>query len=161
MKKDVYLLLGSNIENRKGNISKALQLLANKIGEVVKLSSLYETAAWGKTDQSAFINQAVLIQTEMLAINLLACLKSIEKKVGRTDTEKWGPRVIDIDILFYNTEIIQTPTLQVPHPYLPVRRFALLPLAEIAEVFVHPVLKKNIAELLAECPDKNEASIYK
>ena len=159
MREDVYLLLGSNVGDRKSNTNKAIELIRADISPSIRLSSLYETAAWGKTGQAAFLNQAIAIQTDIKPLLLLGLLKKIEKATGRQETEKWGPRVIDIDILFYGPEIIQGPELQVPHPYLPVRRFALLPLAEIAGDFVHPVLKKTIKELLAECPDTSEVIV--
>lgn len=160
MREDVYLLLGSNVGDRRTNIEKAIKLIGGKINQPVRLSGLYETAAWGKTDQDAFLNQAIAVQTNIKPLPLLALLKEIEKATGRLETEKWGPRVIDIDILLYGSEIIQEPELQIPHPYLPVRRFALLPLAEIAGGFVHPVLKKTVIKLLEECPDKSDVKIY-
>ena len=156
----IYLLLGSNVGDRIANIEQACRLIQNELCSSIIRSHLFETAAWGKTDQAAFLNQAVAIETDIEPLTLLASLKKIEKAVGRVDTEKWGPRVIDIDILFYDGEIIQEPTLQVPHPYLPVRRFALLPLEEIAADLIHPVLKKTIKELLAECPDESEVKLY-
>ncbi len=160
MREDVYLLLGSNVGDRDANIAKACELIGQETGSSIRQSALYETAAWGKTDQAAFLNQAIAIDTDLAPLALLTLLKKIEKRVGRIDTEKWGPRVIDIDILFYGREIIQLPELQVPHPYLPVRRFALLPLSEIADMR-HPVLKKTIKDLLAECPDTSEVKVYK
>jgi 2-amino-4-hydroxy-6-hydroxymethyldihydropteridine diphosphokinase len=159
MRELVYLLLGSNVGDRKANIEKANTLITEEIALVVR-SPYYETAAWGKTDQSAFLNLAISLHTRLEPLILLAKLKEIEKRVGRVDTEKWGPRVIDIDILFYGPQIIQEPYLQIPHPYLPVRRFALVPLADIAGAFVHPVLKKTIKELLADCPDTAEVRLY-
>ena len=157
---DVYLLLGSNIGDREANLKRACELIRDEVSTDITQSHLYETAAWGKTDQAAFLNQAIMIQTDTEPLVLLTLLKNIEKKVGRVDTEKWGPRVIDIDILFYGSEIIQAPELQVPHPYLPVRRFALLPMAEIAGDLMHPVLKKTIEELLKLCPDTSEVKLY-
>ena len=157
---DVYLLLGSNIGDREANLKRACELIRDEVSTDITQSHLYETAAWGKTDQAAFLNQAIMIQTDTEPLVLLTLLKNIEKKVGRVDTEKWGPRVIDIDILFYGSEVIQAPELQVPHPYLPVRRFALLPMSEIAEDLMHPVLKKTIEELLKLCPDTSEVKLY-
>ena len=157
---DVYLLLGSNIGDREANLKRACELIRDEVSTDITQSHLYVTAAWGKTDQAAFLNQAIMTQTDTEPLVLLALLKNIEKKVGRVDTEKWGPRVIDIDILFYGSEIIQAPELQVPHPYLPVRRFALLPMAEIAGDLMHPVLKKTIKELLKLCPDTSEVKLY-
>jgi 2-amino-4-hydroxy-6-hydroxymethyldihydropteridine diphosphokinase len=160
MREDVYLLLGSNVGDRRSNINLAVELIRKEISPLIRPSGLYETAAWGKTDQASFLNQAIAIQTDIKPLALLAILKNIEKAAGRLETEKWGPRVIDIDILFYGSEIIQEPDLQVPHPYLPVRRFALLPLVEIAGGFVHPVLKKTTKALLQESPDMSEVKVY-
>lgn len=160
MPRKIYLLLGSNLGDRKANIEQACRHIQNELSPTIIRSHLFETAAWGKTDQAAFLNQAVAVETDIEPLELLSLVKEIEKAVGRVDTEKWGPRVIDIDLLFYGDEIIQEPTLQIPHPYLPVRRFALLPLAEIAADIIHPVLKKTIKELLAECPDESEVKLY-
>ena len=157
---DVYLLLGSNVGDREANLKRACELIRDEVSTDITQSHLYETAAWGKTDQAAFLNQAIMIQTDTEPLVLLTLLKNIEKKVGRVDTEKWGPRVIDIDILVYGSEVIQAPELQVPHPYLPVRRFALLPMSEIAGDLMHPVLKKTIEELLKLCPDTSEVKLY-
>jgi 2-amino-4-hydroxy-6-hydroxymethyldihydropteridine diphosphokinase len=157
---EVYLLLGTNMGERIANIVKAVTAIGSKVGKVSIISAIYETAAWGKTDQDSFLNLAILVSTFLAPIDLLHELKTIEKEVGRTDTEKWGPRVIDIDIIFYGSELIQQPELQIPHPYLPVRRFALLPLSDIAIDFIHPLLKKSVKELLAECPDQSEVRVY-
>jgi 2-amino-4-hydroxy-6-hydroxymethyldihydropteridine diphosphokinase len=156
MTEEVYLLLGSNEGDRSRNLSKAIELISHSAGKLLKVSSIYETAAWGKTDQAAFLNQAICISSTLPPLEVLNHLKAIEKEVGRISTEKWGPRIIDIDILFYGHEILQQPELQVPHPYLPVRRFALLPMSEIAGSFIHPVLEKTITQLLAECPDSSD-----
>ena len=160
MREDVYLLLGSNVGDRRSNIDRAVELMSYEDISLTVSSSLYETAAWGKTDQAAFLNQAIAVHTNIKPLPLLALLKKIEKDTGRQETEKWGPRVIDIDILFYGSEIVQEPDLQIPHPYLPVRRFALLPLAEIASGFIHPVLKKTVLKLLEECPDRSDVKSY-
>jgi 2-amino-4-hydroxy-6-hydroxymethyldihydropteridine diphosphokinase len=156
---EVYLLLGSNIGDRLVNIDMACELIRKEINISIETSRIYETAAWGKIDQSSFLNQAICIQTDIEPLTLLRILKKIEKAVGRIDTEKWGPRVIDIDILFYGQKVIQDPELQIPHPYLPVRRFVLLPMIDIAPHFMHPVLKKTITELLATCPDTSEVNV--
>ena len=104
---NVYLLLGSNEGDREANIKRALYLIGSQAGSVLASSPIYETAAWGKTDQAAFLNQAVCISYEQAALLLLQTLKTIEKEVGRISTEKWGPRIIDIDILLFNADIIQ------------------------------------------------------
>ncbi len=161
MTEEVYLLLGSNVGDRDSNLSRAIERISQSAGELLKVSRIYETAAWGKIDQASFLNQAVYINTAHAPLELLTQLKNIEKEVGRVSTEKWGPRVIDIDILFYGSEIIQSPQLQVPHPYMPVRRFALLPLAEVTGDFMHPVLRKSVSALLTECPDVSDVRLYK
>jgi 2-amino-4-hydroxy-6-hydroxymethyldihydropteridine diphosphokinase len=161
MAEEVYLLLGSNEGDRDRNLSRAVELISEPAGKQLKTSSIYETAAWGKTDQAAFLNQAIAISSELKPMELLRYLKDVEKQLGRVSSEKWGPRVIDIDILLYGDKVMQEPELQLPHPYLPVRRFALLPLAEIAGGFVHPVLQKTVMQLLAECPDESEVRVHK
>lgn len=159
MAQKAYLLLGTNEGERQTNLAKAIELINKWAGKVIAQSSVYETAPWGKTDQASFLNMAISIETDLPPLVLLEHLKDIEKQVGRVSTEKWGPRVIDIDILFYGDEVVQVPELQVPHPYLPVRRFALLPMAQIAGGLVHPVLRRTVSELLEECPDGSEVVI--
>jgi len=150
---NVYLLLGSNETDRFGNLEKACEWIALRCGKILKKSALYETEAWGLKEQNAFINQAVLIETSFAPKELLLQLKAIEKEIGRVETVKWGPRVIDIDILFYGNDVLDTEELKVPHPFLHERRFTLAPLNEIAAEFVHPVLNKTVNELLQNCND--------
>lgn len=150
---DVYLLLGSNVGNRGENLTRALELISLKAGGVTLKSKLYETEPWGMKEQQSFLNQAVMIQSNLEAVELLTVLKGIEKEVGRQAGEKWGPRIIDIDILFYGNHIIDTLQLKVPHPYIQERRFALVPLFEIAPAFIHPVFGKSVGEMLGECGD--------
>ena len=151
--KEVYLLLGSNEGNRLQNLETARKFVTDKCGTIAKYSSLYETAAWGLAEQQNFINQAIMIKTKIEPESLLITLKEIEKETGRVETIKWGPRIIDIDILFYSSEIIDTPFLKIPHPLLHERRFTLVPLNEITGSFIHPILKKSISQLLDECTD--------
>ena len=151
-----YLLTGGNIGNRKAMLQKAIQLLNEYCGKVTAESSLYETAAWGKTDQSAFLNQALELETGLNARQLIRKILKVEKLMGRERKEKYGPRIIDIDILLFNDETHDIPFLKLPHPEIQNRRFALIPLEEIAADIIHPVLKKTIKQLLADCPDKLE-----
>ena len=124
-------------------LHKAIALINRDCGEVVTISSAYETAPWGNTDQPAFLNQALLLETTYTAEMLMPKLLLIEEEMGRKRLNKYGPRMIDIDILLFNDEIHKQPALEIPHPQLPFRRFALVPLSEIAPTVVHPVLKKN------------------
>ena len=144
--------------NRKETLQKALTLIEQYCGNIISLSSVYETAAWGKRDQPSFFNQAIEIQTDLQPRQLLRQILKIETRIGRIREEKYGPRIIDIDILLYNNEVHNYPLLKIPHPEMPNRRFVLVPMAEIAPEFIHPVLKKTMAELLAICPDKLEVS---
>ena len=121
---------------------------------VIRQSSLYETAAWGKTDQAAFLNQALMLETSLDAPTLMKRLLTLEEQMGRVRAERYGARTIDIDILFFNTDIIRLPWLVIPHPEVANRRFALVPMDEIAADYVHPVLQKTIHALLTQCPDK-------
>lgn len=157
---EVYLLTGGNIGNRLSNLQNACEQINKKAGTVLKKSVIYETAAWGLTAQNAFLNQVLLVSTPLPAAELLKILLGIEQQLGRERMEKMGPRTIDIDILFYNSEIISSPDLTVPHLQIANRRFVLTPLNEIAPDFVHPVLQKTIAELLQICPDQLEVKKY-
>ena len=148
-----YLLTGGNIGDRSAFLLQARELLALHCGEISAESSFYETAAWGNTDQPAFLNQALELKTKLNARQLIRKILKIEKLMGRVRKEKYGPRNIDIDILLYNDEIHDIPFLKVPHPEMQNRRFVLLPLAEIAPGIIHPVLKKSITELLDDCTD--------
>ena len=150
---EVYLLIGGNVGDRSLNLSMAASAIGRNCGRVVKVSSVYETAAWGKEDQAPFLNQALLIDTELGAEELLAAILQTEQFLGRKRTERYGPRLIDIDILFFNNEIIEKPGLHIPHPRMQERRFVLAPLQEIAAQKIHPVFRKTVTEMLADCPD--------
>jgi 2-amino-4-hydroxy-6-hydroxymethyldihydropteridine diphosphokinase len=157
---EAYLSLGSNEGDRIAWLQKALELLAATCGEIVKISSIYETAAWGLGAQPDFLNMAVLINTDKSPEELLQEIHNIETALGRQRNIKWGPRTLDIDILLYNHDIIQTPELKVPHPFLHERRFTLVPLVEIAPRYIHPQLHQTVSELLAACPDQLEVHKY-
>lgn len=149
----VYLLTGGNMGNREENLQEAARRIEKACGSIVQRSPIYETAAWGKTDQPAFLNQVLAIETTLAPERLMQTLLHIEAAMGRVRMEKMGPRIIDLDILLIDDLIIQTPLLTVPHPALPQRRFVLTPLADIAPNIVHPIMQQTIAHLLQICPD--------
>jgi 2-amino-4-hydroxy-6-hydroxymethyldihydropteridine diphosphokinase len=149
-----YLLLGSNIGNSRKALASAIMHIQKKIGTVTRQSSLYQTAAWGNTNQADFLNQIIIVETILTAENILQAILSIEEKMGRVRTIKNAARVIDIDILFFNKEIIQEKHLIVPHPEIPNRRFVLIPMNELSPNLKHPVLQKTIRQLLTICKDE-------
>lgn len=156
---DVYLLLGSNEGDREQWLQQAVEQLG-VTGNISIQSAIYQTAAWGIEDQPAFLNMALCLQTELPPLELLQKIHHIEQTLGRQRTLKWGQRTLDIDILFYGDALIDLPELKIPHPYLQERRFALVPLKEIAPDFLHPGLNKTVSRLLEECPDKLEVNNY-
>jgi 2-amino-4-hydroxy-6-hydroxymethyldihydropteridine diphosphokinase len=147
---DVFLLLGSNLGDRKTHLDNAILHIETGIAPVVKRSSVYETQSWGKTDEPDYLNQVIQLKTDLSAAVILEKILSIEKLMGREREIKWGSRIIDIDILFYGSSIISEPELQIPHPELHKRMFTLVPLSEIAQDFIHPILNKNIFQLKSE-----------
>lgn len=149
-----YLLTGSNLGQREEFLRKAVEQISNRAGKCVSISSLYETAPWGKLDQPSFLNQAIKLETTLPPKELLKVLLDIEQELGRSRQEKYGPRTIDIDILLYGNEVIDSPQLQVPHPQMALRRFALLPLLELSPQLIHPVGEISIKLLLEQCPDE-------
>lgn len=156
----VYLLSGSNIGDSKGHLAAAITELQANCGKIVALSSVYKTAPWGNTAQAAFLNQAIKLQTSLLPAQLLATIKTLEKKIGRMATEHWGPRVIDIDILFYKEISYHHSQLHIPHKEICNRLFALLPLAEIAaaeSLFPFPI---KISTLLSQCADDSKVELF-
>ena len=151
-----FLLLGSNLGNRKNILRKGLKSIIDRIGPAFKSSSVYQTAPWGKTDQGAFLNQVVELATTLTPAQLLKIIQSIEEEAGRTRSEQWGPRTLDIDILFYGNQIIRESDLIIPHPGIESRKFTLVPMNEIAPNLKHPVSGKTVKELLEECRDDSE-----
>lgn len=148
-----YLLIGGNLGIRQQNLEKARTLISQDCGTIIKSSSIYETDAWGKTDQPAFLNQAIELETELTAKKLMRWILKAEKNMGRVRNDKYGPRNIDIDILLFNEEQYNYSFLNIPHPELHNRRFALVPLSEIAPEAIHIVFNKPIKMLLNECSD--------
>jgi 2-amino-4-hydroxy-6-hydroxymethyldihydropteridine diphosphokinase len=146
----VYIGIGSNLGDRHRNCIRAIELLSQNGLPPAKQSSMQETEPWGVTEQPGFINMAVEVLTDLEPVTLLKVLKKIEKDMGRQDTIKWGPRIIDLDILLYDDIIFKTDSLIIPHPLMHQREFVLRPLSEIAKDFIHPVLKKSIGDLLKE-----------
>ncbi len=155
----VYLLIGGNIGDRLANLENARICIAEKCGPIRRASSIYETEAWGFKAQPAFYNQALFIETELNPKELLETLLNIEKSMGRTRWIPLGPRNIDIDIIYYDQTVIETPDLIIPHPRMTERNFVLAPLAEIAADFMHPTFHKTNAQLYKSCTDK--AVVYK
>jgi 2-amino-4-hydroxy-6-hydroxymethyldihydropteridine diphosphokinase len=150
---EAFLLIGGNIGNRLQYLSRAREILLTLPLTIERTSAIYETEAWGIEAQEKFLNQVLRIKTGLSPTALLSAVLSIEEKMGRKRQLKYGPRTIDIDILFYNKEIIHSTKLNIPHPQLQNRRFVLVPLVEIAPELEHPVLHKNLTELLNDCND--------
>lgn len=149
----VYLLTGGNVGDSLKTLERANGLIQEKVGTIIKSSSVYKTAAWGKTDQDDFLNQVLQTDTTLSPIGLMDILLDIEMELGRKRLEKYGPRIIDLDILFYDDLIINSDRLTIPHPQIQNRRFVLEPLNELEPELVHPLLKKSISKLLEECQD--------
>lgn len=149
----VVLHLGSNQGERLTYLREAIALIRLHVGEVIELSGIYETAAWGRTDQEAFYNLALIVETALSPFDLLDCTQGIERHIGRNKTVHWGPRNIDIDILYIDDLIVHTPRLQVPHSQLHIRNFVLYPLREVDNDGRHPIFACSNEELFHRSPD--------
>jgi 2-amino-4-hydroxy-6-hydroxymethyldihydropteridine diphosphokinase len=148
----VLLSLGSNTGNSRLNLEiAAVHLAAMDQSELVRKSSVHVTAPWGKTDQPDFLNMSAVLSTNLTVVELMHNILAIEKLMGRERAEKWGPRLIDIDIILFGDEIVNSPEVTVPHPHMHERRFVLAPSSEIASGMIHPVFKKSVSELLDAC----------
>lgn len=156
-----YLCLGGNLGDREVWLKTAIEEIKKRVGAVSAISSTYETEAWGVTNQQAYLNVCVEVNTQQTAEELITSLLSIESDLGRKRDvyHTYEPRTIDLDILFFNDEIIEFQHLVVPHPRLHLRKFVLIPLNDIAPNYVHPVFKKTITELLNECQDTSDVKL--
>ncbi len=152
----MVLHLGSNLENPLKQILLAHWLIEEEIGKIQDYSLYYKTKAWGNEDQNDFINSAVRINTKLDPQEVLKKIQKIELEMGRMRLTKWGPRIIDLDIIFFNSLILNSSNLNIPHKLIQDRKFVLIPLMDIVPEFVHPILNKTTKELLASCKDTLE-----
>jgi len=148
-----YLITGGNMGQREDQLSYAAKLIEERCGSIIDRSSIFETAAWGKTNQENFLNQALVLETTLNPRDLLNEILYIENLMGRDRVEKYGPRIIDIDIIFFNHQKIKENGLVIPHPEMSRRRFVLEPLNEVIPAYIHPVFFKTVKELLQQCDD--------
>jgi 2-amino-4-hydroxy-6-hydroxymethyldihydropteridine diphosphokinase len=156
---NIIILLGSNLGDRLANLKQAINSIAS-FSSILQQSNIYQTAAWGNTDQADFLNQAIEIQTQHTAENLMHALLAIESQMGRVRLQKWEPRIIDLDIIFYESAIHTTDFIQIPHPEMQNRAFVLKPLLDLIPNFEHPILKQTISQLWEKCPDQLEVSLF-
>ena len=156
----VYLQLGSNLGERAIVISDAVKKISESIGKVSALSQVYESTPWRVDGQANYLNQILEVKTIFSAQDILAAILKIEKDLGRVRIEKWGERLIDIDIIFFNNDIIETAELCIPHRHMHERNFVLIPLNEIAPNFFHPKYKKTVAQLYNESRDSEKVVEY-
>ncbi|HLN53690.1 MAG TPA: 2-amino-4-hydroxy-6-hydroxymethyldihydropteridine diphosphokinase [Lentimicrobium sp.] len=151
-----FLILGSNLGDRRTNINLAISEITLKVGKITAYSSVYETEAWGTNDPLPFLNQVISVETGLSPDDLLQKLLNIEQLLGRKRTGVLNqPRIIDIDILLFGDQIVKTESLTIPHERMHLRKFVLVPLAEIAPSEIHPLFKKSFTELLTECNDSS------
>lgn len=155
------LLFGGNIGNTHAVFQNALALAGRKAGKIIRTSEIYSTKAWGPVAQPDFLNMAVVIRTPLPPVMLMNTLLGMERTLGRVRYEKYGPRTIDIDLLFYGNIVMRHPVLTLPHPHIADRRFVLKPCADVVPELIHPQLVSSIRELLESCPDPLEVRLWK
>ena len=156
----VFLQLGSNMDDRNAHLKNTNKLIAEEIGAIQKKSKIYESVPWGVENQNNYLNQVLEIKSEFSAEEVLERVLQIEDNIGRIRNEKWGERIIDIDILLFNDLIVEKEGICIPHIHLHNRKFVLIPLNEIAPSFTHPKYNKTIRELLSECKDIESVEKY-
>ena len=154
----LFLSLGGNLGNTREIFEGAYPLIEKKIGKISVYSSIYQTEAWGPIPQADFLNQVLLVSTSLKPEACLTELLEIERQFGRERKERWGPRTLDLDILYYSDVVIAESDLSIPHPRIAERKFILTPLAEIAPLFEDPVLRKSMMTLLADCTDNSQVN---
>jgi 2-amino-4-hydroxy-6-hydroxymethyldihydropteridine diphosphokinase len=157
----LFLSLGSNLGNREDNLNQAIQLIKQNISTNLSISNIYETEPWGNLNQAGFLNLILKIEnSSLLPHEVLEKIQKIEIELGRVRVEKWGERCIDIDIIFFNDLILDDTQLVIPHPFVQERKFVLVPLADVAPDWVHPVLQKTTLQMLQDCPDSGWIKVY-
>ena len=156
----MYIQLGSNVGERHSYIKESLLQIEKILGTIICESKTYESSPWGVTEQRNFLNKVISVKSDFSAKDALKTLQNIENNLGRKRSEKWGERTIDLDILFYNNQTINTKELTIPHPHIQDRKFVLIPFAEMNGKFIHPTLKKDIFALLKECKDTEKVVVY-
>jgi 2-amino-4-hydroxy-6-hydroxymethyldihydropteridine diphosphokinase len=151
--------LGTNVGQRETNLAQAVRRLAESV-RLLRSSSIYETAPWGYTDQPHFLNCVLEAETNLMPLPLLAAAKRLEEEIGREPTFRWGPRLVDVDILLYGDVTIDLPDLQIPHSRMAQRAFVLVPLAELVPGLLHPTLKQTIGELVGQVEGKEGVRVW-
>jgi 2-amino-4-hydroxy-6-hydroxymethyldihydropteridine diphosphokinase len=158
----VFLSLGTNLGNRKAFLEQSIMLVRNRIGSVLKTSSIYQSEPWGFKTRNLFLNQVIMVVSTLSPVEVLKEIQIIEKEMGRVKSSAdYEPRIIDIDILFYDELILNETDLIIPHPHIQSRNFVLLPMIEISPDFVHPVLKKDLLCLFSDCSDTHFVEVFK
>jgi len=156
----IYIQIGSNIGDRKSNIQKSMLQIETKLGKICCSSKIYESSPWGYTKQKDFLNSVIKVESDFNPFETLEILQEIENNLGRVRKKKWDERIIDLDILLFNEQIINTVNLTIPHQYIQERNFVLVPLNEIAPSYKHPKYNKSISCLLNECKDLEKVYEY-